>query len=132
MSTLRKKKGHLSFAQYLTRLLEITDKSQRQIAEDCGYANPNIISMFKKGHTKVPLEKIPSMAKALGVDPADMLRRAMRETMPAVLQTVEDVMGDLVTVNERKILETIRSTSKESDPKLDKDTEKALKALFKA
>ena len=132
MSAPRKSKSHVKFALYLTRLLEISDKSQRQIAEECGYANPNIISMFKKGHTKVPVEKVPAMAKALGVDPADMLRRAMRETMPAVLQTVEDVMGDLVTVNERKILETIRSASKESDPALSKDTEKGLKALFKA
>ena len=132
MSTPTKAKGHVLFALYLTRLLEISEKSQRQIAEECGYPNPNIISMFKKGHTKVPVEKVPAMAKALGVDPADMLRRAMRETMPAVLQTVEDVIGDLMTVNERKILETIRGASKESDPKLDKETEKGLKALFKA
>ncbi len=132
MSPPRKVKGQVPFELYLSRLLEISEKSQRQIAKECGYANPNIISMFKKGHTKVPVEKVPAMAKALGVDPADMLRRAMRETMPSVLQTVEDVVGDLVTVNERKILETIRSASKESDPALDKDTEKALKALFKA
>ena len=131
MSTPRKTKGQVPFALYLSRLLEISDKNQRQIAKECGYPNPNIISMFKKGHTKVPVERIPKMAKALGVDPADMLRRAMRETMPAVLQTVEDVMGDLVTVNERNILETIRGASKESDPVLDKDTEKSLKALFK-
>ena len=131
MSTRRKAKPRISFASYLSRLLEISEKSQRQIAEECGYPNPNIISMFKKGHTKVPVEKVPAMAKSLGVDPADMLRRAMRETMPSVLQTVEDVVGDLVTVNERKILETIRSASKESDPNLDKETEKALKALFK-
>ena len=57
---------------------------------------------------------------------------AMRETMQAVLQTVEDVMGDIVTTNERKILEIVRNASKESDPALSKDTEKALKALFKA
>ena len=132
MSAPKKTKGHIPFELYLSSLLEISDKTQRKIAEECGYANPNIISMFKKGHTKVPIERTPAMAKALGVDPADMLRRAMRETMPAVLQTVEDVIGDLVTVNERKILETIRSASKESDPALSKDTEKALKALFKA
>ena len=132
MSAPKKAKGHIPFELYLSRLLEISDKTQRQIAEECGYPNPNIISMFKKGHTKVPIERTPSMAKALGVDPAEMLRRAMRDTMPNVLQMVEDVMGDLVTVNERNILETIRGASKESDPKLDRETEKGLKALFKA
>ena len=132
MSTLRKTKSHIRFKLYLSRLLEISDKTQRKIAEECGYANPNIISMFKKGHTKVPVERVPAMAKALGVDPADMLRRAMRDTMPNVLQTVEDVVGDILTGNERKILEVIRNASKESDPALSKDTEKALKALFKA
>ena len=132
MSPPRKVKGQVPFELYLSRLLEITDKSQRQIAEECGYPNPNVISMFKKGHMKVPLERTPAMAKALGVDPADMLRRAMRETMPKVLQAIEDVMGDILTTNERKILDVIRSASKGSDPAPDRETEKALKVMFKA
>lgn len=85
--------------------------------------SPNIISLFKKGHAKVPIEKAPLLAKALGVDPADMLRRAMREYMPTTWQTIEHVLGDVATANERKILETIRSASKGSDPALDEDTD---------
>src|SRR6202051_1152482 len=57
-------------------------KTQREIAQEAGYETPNIISMIKRGESRVPLEKIPLLAKALGVDPAHMFRLAMEQYWP--------------------------------------------------
>src|ERR1700739_5161333 len=44
-------------------------KTQREIAQEAGYETPNIISMLKRGESRVPLERIPLLSKALGADP---------------------------------------------------------------
>ena len=53
-------------------------KTQREIAAEIDYDKPNMISMFKRGEARVPLDKIPLLAKALGVDPAHMFRTRPR------------------------------------------------------
>ena len=39
-------------------------KTQREIAAEVGYEMPNIISMFKRGESKVPLQKIPLLSQS--------------------------------------------------------------------
>ena len=47
-----------SIAVFLTdRIDAVQKKNQREIACEIGYDKPNMISMFKSGATKVPLEK---------------------------------------------------------------------------
>ncbi|MGZ9053126.1 MAG: helix-turn-helix domain-containing protein [Rhodoplanes sp.] len=58
-------------------------KSQREIAAELGYERPNIISMMKRGETKLPLDKVPALAKALHVDPAHLFRLALEQQMDA-------------------------------------------------
>ena len=51
------------------RILELAGKkSQREIAIQAGFPNPNYVSMIKAGSSKLPLDRVPSMAKALDVD----------------------------------------------------------------
>jgi transcriptional regulator with XRE-family HTH domain len=110
--TLSKKKFH----EYLTFQIGVSPKTQKTIAEEIGYDKPNIITMFKQGLTRVPIERIPRFAKALGVDPAYMLRMAMQEYMPEVWATIEGVLGTPVSQNERKILDKIREFTQNQDP----------------
>src|SRR6478672_9227328 len=71
-------------AKYLTTQIDAIshEKSQRDIATEIGYEKPNMISMFKRGEAKVPLDKIPALAEALHVDPAHMLRLAFEQYWP--------------------------------------------------
>src|SRR5579871_5258209 len=71
-------------SEYLTKQIDAIApyKNQRQIAHELGYAKPNIISMFKTGDTKVPIDKIPALARALNVDPAFLFRLAMEQFWP--------------------------------------------------
>jgi transcriptional regulator with XRE-family HTH domain len=96
-------------AEYLAQLIDRSQKTQREIAFKIGYTNPNIITMFKQGLTKVPIEAIPRLANALDEDPAFLLRMALREYMPDVLKTVEGTLGRIITEDEQEILQAIRS-----------------------
>ena len=57
-------------ATYLSRRIDELRgvKTQREIAAEAGFAKPNIISMMKVGETKLALDRIPALAKALDAD----------------------------------------------------------------
>lgn len=123
-------KKPVSFADYIAQLIEITGKTQREIAQDMGYDRPNLITMFKQGSTKVPIEKVPVLAKSLGVDPAVLLARAMQEYMPETLRVIQQVMGYTVTENEYEIVEAVRSATKKPNPKASKEQISAIRRAF--
>jgi len=53
------------------RVLELKPKkSQLQIASETGLSNPNMVTMIKQGASKLALDRVPSMARALRCDPA--------------------------------------------------------------
>ena len=51
----------------------LTDMTNEELAEHFGYSRPNIISMWKTGRTKVPLDKVVPMAELLGMDLIELL-----------------------------------------------------------
>jgi transcriptional regulator with XRE-family HTH domain len=79
-------------------------KTQREIAAEIGYDKPNMISMFKRGEVKVPLDKIPLLAKSLHVDPGHLFRLALEQYWPTLGDTIQTIFGRTVTANEEEIL----------------------------
>ncbi|KPQ26470.1 MAG: hypothetical protein HLUCCO06_16280 [Halomonas sp. HL-93] len=69
-------------AEYLETAIRLSGKTQREIAKAAGYTKPNVISMMKKGQTKIPIEKIPALAAAASIEAAPFLRLALQEYMP--------------------------------------------------
>ena len=114
MSVYGVKKG--TFANYLASQIRISEIPQKDIAEALGYENANIVSMFKNGLTKVPIEKVPALAKALHLDPAHLLMLAMREYMPEAFATIQKTLGHTVTENEFELVSEVRKATKDSDP----------------
>jgi len=105
------------FHEYFERLVNQSKYHQAEMAKEIGVKSPNIITMFKQGKTRIPLDKIPKLARILGVDPKSMLRRAMLEYCPETLKTVESTFEiSSNTKNEQKILDEIRRLSNGSDP----------------
>lgn len=49
-------------------------KAQVEIATQAGFTNPNFLSMLKAGSSKLPIDRVPDMARALDADPAYLLR----------------------------------------------------------
>lgn len=105
-------------AEYIDWQVNLCGKSQKQIAEEAGFPKPNIITMFKQGSTKVPLEKIGKLAKALEVDPVHLLKMCLREYLPDTYAEIEKMFGQpILTQNELELLQVIRS-AKVVNPKI--------------
>lgn len=86
-------KSRVSVAQFLEQQIAVCGRTQREIAKDLGYENPNIITMFKTGQTKVPVNKAAQFARAIGVDPVFFLKLVMSEYTPDAWETIEQVLG---------------------------------------
>ena len=113
MTTFKKQ----TVAEFLTGKIDQSGKTQRDIAEEIGYDNPNVIIMIKQGHTKLPLTTVGSLARALDIDPAPLLRLVMLEYLPDTYRAIEDCLGTMIlTEHERELVEVYRLCTKDSDP----------------
>ena len=119
-------------AKYLTKQIDALSgvKSQREIAVEMGYEKPNIISMFKRGETKIPLDKIPALARAINVDPSYLFRMAMEQYWPDNYKAIASEFGAVITANEREFVEEIRKITGNSDPKFTPKIAAALKEVI--
>ncbi len=106
----------ISVRTYLEQQLALCDRPQTEIASASGYINPNMITMLKKGRTKLPLAKVGAIAGALGIDASYLLRIAYREYEPEVWAVIEEVLSDdcLPTQGERDLIRYLRSTGGDS------------------
>jgi transcriptional regulator with XRE-family HTH domain len=119
VTTRPRRRSSVTVAEYLTEQIRLSGKTQHEIANEAGFNKPNIISMFKKGETKLPLSKVGLMAKALGVDPVVLFRMVMNEYEPQTWQAIEETVlhQPVLTANEIEIIELLR-TGKVTDPKI--------------
>lgn len=53
---------------------EKSSLNYQELADALGYSRPNIISMWRSGNTRVPLQKLAPLAKLLNVDFLHLLR----------------------------------------------------------
>jgi transcriptional regulator with XRE-family HTH domain len=77
-------------SQYFSEAAQRCGKSQKQIAEEAGFAKPNIITMFKQGLTRIPVARIPELARALGVRPVELMDICLEEYHPEILEVLRE------------------------------------------
>ncbi|MES2365738.1 MAG: XRE family transcriptional regulator [Pseudomonadota bacterium] len=107
---------YTTVADFIADRLADSDKTQREIAQECGFEKPNIITMFKTGSTKLPLNRIAALAKALDADPAHLLRLVMREYIPDTWDAIENIMNStILTANELELVRAYRVATGNSD-----------------
>ena len=108
-----------AIARYLDKQIDALKgvKTQREIATEIGYEKPNMVSMFKRGEAKVPLDKIPLLAKALHADPAHLFRLALEQYWPDLGATIGAIFGRMASENEEEIiLKKWRAATSNTDP----------------
>jgi hypothetical protein len=104
-------------AEFITACLAASDKTQKEIAEEAGFDNPNIISMLKTGVTKLPLNRVGTLAKALDIDPAHLFRLALIEYMPDTWDSLEAAFhGTVLTGNELALIKDFRRITRDLNP----------------
>jgi transcriptional regulator with XRE-family HTH domain len=103
-------------AEFIADSLAATDKTQRQVAAECGLDNPNVITMFKQGLTKLPINRVEALAKALEVDPVHLLRLVMLEYLPDAWESIENIMkSTILTANELELVRAFREVTGDAD-----------------
>lgn len=107
-------------ATYLARRIDELRgvRTQREIAAEAGFAKPNIISMLKVGETKLALDRIPALAKALDADAGHLYRLSMQDQWPELRSTISEIFGRrMASANEEAIFLTKwRAFSSDLDP----------------
>jgi plasmid maintenance system antidote protein VapI len=110
-------------AKYVAmRINELHHKTQAEIAHEAGFRNANFITMLKVGSSKLALERVPSLAKALDVDPEFLMRLALEQAYGFETSTaIIDLIGDKLTPTEIAWLRLIRanSTAAKSPPSIE-------------
>ena len=120
-------------AKYVERrVLELkSKKTQAEIASEAGYPNANMVSMVKSGSSKLALDRVPSMARALECDPAYLMRLALEQAVGrTAAAAVIEIFGEPVTQNELGWIKAIRTASDNSDPRLASRSQAAISAIF--
>ena len=98
-----------------------------------GYDNSNVITMFKTGSTKLPLNTVGPIARALGVDPVYLLRLTFREYYPETFDAVERCLQTtILTANERMLIDAFRRATPDCDPEVFVFDDKKMVALVLA
>jgi hypothetical protein len=106
-------------------------KSQRDIAREIGFANDNVITMLKSGRTKVPLDRVVSIARALETDARQLFILAlMQDGLEKDRAAFEEIVGESVSANEREFISMLRKSSNGTDPKISVVHRKILRALY--
>jgi hypothetical protein len=72
--------------------LELTDL---QLANAIGYDRGLVVLMIKNRSMRLPINKVPALAKALQLDPVIVLRVALTEQSPELLVTLEEIFDPL-------------------------------------
>lgn len=120
-------------ATLLRRQIELISsrKTQKEIAHQAGFVNANMISLLKSGATKLPLDRVPDLARAIEVDPAHLMRLALEQSIgKTAAVAVLETFGTPTTANERHWLAELREASGDTDPKLTARSRTALRAIF--
>jgi hypothetical protein len=75
-------------------------RPQRDIAREAGFDKPNVMTMIKQGHTKLPLGRVGALAKALNMDPFILFKLCMSEYHPETWKSIEPHLSSAMTGDE--------------------------------
>lgn len=119
--------ANMAIADYIAKAIQTSNKSQKEIAKDAGYQNPNILSMLKQGQSKLALDRVVALARALDQPPEELFRLVLNRIYPDPadnpLMTI--FRGVIPTQTEVTILDEVRKAARapinlqDGDPKIE-------------
>jgi hypothetical protein len=106
-------------------------KTQAEITSESGFAYANMMTFLRNGKNKVPLDRAPSLAKALEVDLAYLMRLALDQAVGSTAaKAITNIFGTPETENTRGWLAKLRGASDNTDPRLTARSRAALRGVF--
>lgn len=87
--------------------------------------------MLKVGSSKLPIDRVPDLARALDADPAYVLRLTLEQQLGEVAaRAVNELLGTPLSKNEREWIDELRVASDNLDPHITRKTRSSLRAIF--
>lgn len=106
--------ANMAVAEYIERAVQRSRKTQKEISEEAGYPMPNILSMLKKGQSKLPLDRVVSLSRALETPPEELFLLVLNRLYPdpADNPLMQIFRGIIPTQTEVAMLDIIRKANK--------------------
>ncbi len=117
-------------ANMLSKAIDASGLTQREIADRIGFKHTSIISTIKQGVTRVPLNRILVLSQTLGMDEKEFLILAIEEYHPGVHEVLVDVLGVPLIDAELGILTMFRMADLRGDIEAEGPFRQALEALL--
>ena len=94
MAALRLETNTTRIADFIRRRIEELggEPSHAEIAEHLGYPSEHVVRMFIGGEVRIPLQKIPALAKVLRSDPSHLMTLGLAQYLPASIRCVVTVI----------------------------------------
>ncbi len=106
-------------------------KNQAEIAAQAGFTNANMITMIKQGATKLAIDRVPDLARALDADPAVVLRLTIEQQLgPVAARAVDEILGSPISKNKRAWIAELRDAYDDNDPHVTRKSRAARRAIF--
>ena len=115
----------------LSDAMDEVDMTQAEMAERLNYTRPNIITMWKKGRTPLPIPQVGHVAKLLNIDESYLMKVCLHEYHPEMLKAIESTFGESVSEPEKAILEIFRKAVPKGSVKINASTKKIIRKGFK-
>lgn len=125
---MSKQVGTAALTAFLAAAIEASGKTQRQIADECGYNRPNVVSMIKNGDIDLPIGKVKVFAECLGLSEFNLMSMLLKEKYPEIWASISDVIGRrILSPSEAELLDFLRDEAKTN--KLAPETEREKELL---
>ena len=83
-----------------------------ELAEALGFERQIVFTQIQLGKMRFPLDKLPALAKFLDLDAVDLLRVALPDMAPGLLEVVEGIFNPLkLTTAEVNLIHHLRKLS---------------------
>jgi hypothetical protein len=106
-------------------------KTQTSIAMQAGFKQPTMLANIKAGTSRLPLDRVPALARALECDPGRLFQLAFEQFDTSTTETaIKQIFGAIVSQNEAAWLEELRAASGGSDPHLTAKGRAAIRGVF--
>ncbi len=109
----------------------VLGQDQPRDRREAGFPKPNFISMMAMGQSKIPLARIPDLARACHVDPVFFLKLALQEHQPELCRTIDETLGEPMTPDEEYLLAIYRLACIDGEVAISPPVAAALMDLFK-
>ncbi|MDD9720307.1 helix-turn-helix transcriptional regulator [Sulfitobacter sp. PR48] len=117
-------------AQMLAKAIKDSGLSHRDIADQVGFKHPNILTMMEQGLFKVPLDRVPALSQALGLDQTRFLLVAIEDYHTGVYEVLCDTLGLPFSDAEQGLVMLFRMASLRNEIEFDGPFRKALEGLL--